>query len=218
MSLRIVQVQWIVNMKPTSIVSHPMNETCSLPSGRMWSVRAFHPPSCSIHEPAVSDKTEKLESTTDCTISGWPTFTQSAAIADEMVRKLMILPHVTSFFINKRPMFSTITGAASGTAKERLVKVRGCNRSNSTDPRLRIEITWRRFAFGRTSLKINTFLVRSPSRFNLSLINCEQTLWTWNEKKIKARRVALSTKTLSQTVLIYEPVAKSHLWCRRTTF
>lgn len=179
MNLSVVQVKWIVRRNPTKSVSHPRNEMCSLPIGLIWSLKAFHPPSFSIHKPASSDMTANVESTTAWMMSGWPALTQSAAMAEEIVKKLMIFPQLTSLCLNKeRPILSTITGAATGgTVSEMLQKVRGWSRSSSSDIRLIITIVWRSEELGRTSIRIETFLVVSPSRFSFSLMNCAQRHW-----------------------------------------
>jgi len=183
MNLRIIHTQWTVKRNPTIKVSQPRKDMCSLPIGRMCSLRALQPPSFSIQSPASSDMTAKVESTTDWMMSGWPTRAQSAAIADEIVRKLIILPQLTSLCLNKeRPIWSTMTGAATGgTLREMLQNVRGWRRSSSTDIRLIITIVWRNDGLGRTSIKMETFLVDSPSRFSFSLINCAHRHWIWSE-------------------------------------
>lgn len=184
-NLRIIQVQWTVIRNPTINVSHPRNDMCSLPIGRMWSLKAFQPPSFSIQNPASSDMTAKVESTTDWMMSGCPTLAQSAAIAEEIVRKLIILPQLTSLCLNKdRPMLSTTEGAANGGAlSEILQKVRGWSLSSSRDIRFIITTVWRNDGFGRTSIKIEIFLVDSPSRFSFSLMNCAHRHWILNIKK-----------------------------------
>lgn len=180
MNLRTIQVQCTVKRKPTSRVIQPRNVMCSLPMGRMWSVKAFQPPSFSIHKPTSSLITEWVDCTIDWTTSGWPVRTQSAAKDEEIVRKLMILPQVTSLCLKReRPIVSTITGAASGTKSEVLMNVRGWSRSNSKDIRFKMTTMWRRDEFGRTSNKIGSLRVKSPSRLSFSLINCEQRHWIW---------------------------------------
>lgn len=185
MNLRIIQVQWTVKRNPTINVSQPRNDMCSVPIGLMWSLKAFQPPSFSIQRPASSDMTAKVESTTAWIMSGWPTLAQSAAIAEEIVRKLMILPQLTSLCLNKeRPILSTITGAATGgTVREILQKVRGWSRSSSRDIRFIIRTVWRIDGVGRTSIKMETFLVDSPSRFSFSLMNCAQRQWILKSRK-----------------------------------
>lgn len=178
MNFKIIHDQWTVKRKNTRKPIHPKNVMCSLPIGLMWSVRAFQPPSFSIQRPASSAIVEKVESTTDWIMSGCPTLAQSAAIADEIVKKLMILPQLMSLCLNKeRPMVSTITGAASGSAREMLQNVRGKSLSSSRDIRLIMRIVWRSDEFGRTSMRIGTFLVDKPSRLSFSLINCAQRHW-----------------------------------------
>lgn len=186
MNLRIIHVQWTVKRNPTINVNQPRNDMCSLPIGRMWSLKAFHPPSFSIHGPASSDMTAKVESTTAWMRSGWPTRAQSDAIADEIVKKLMIFPQLTSLCLNKeRPILSTITGAATGgTVREILQKVRGWRRSSSSDIRFIITTVWRNDALGRTSIKIEIFLVDSPSRLSFSLMNCAHRHWIFVNREI----------------------------------
>lgn len=171
-NLRSAHVQWIVRRKPVIIVNQLRNDTWSLPIGLMWSVSAFHPPCFSIHGPTSSAITENVESTTDWIISACPTRAQSAAIADEIVRKLIILPQVISLCLNRlRPMLATITGEASVTGTEIFWKVLGWSRSSSRDIRFIITSTCRSVALGRTSMMMETLRVSSPSRLSFSLIN-----------------------------------------------
>lgn len=177
-NLKLVHVMWIVTRNPIISVRHPRNVMCSLPIGRMCSVKAFQPPSDSIHWPASSFITEKAESTTDCMTSDCPDLAQSTAIADEIVMKLMILPQVISLCLNNvRPMLSTITGAASGRGIETLQNVRGWSRSSSVDIRFMITMMWRSAALGRTSIWIENFLFNRPSRFSRSLMKRAQRHW-----------------------------------------
>lgn len=195
MNLRSAHVQWIVKRNPVIIMSQLRNETWSLPIGLIWSVKAFHPPCFSIHGPASSEITENVESTTDWIISDCPTRAQSAAIADEIVKKLIILPQVTSLCLKRlRPMLSTITGDASETGTEILWKVLGWSLASSRDIRLIITRTCRRVALGRTSL-IVTFWPWSPSRLSLSLMNWAHKDWIC-KNNYKSSYLTASTNSL----------------------
>lgn len=190
-ALIIIESQWMVNKKPVSIVNQPRKVMCSLPMGRMCSTNELNPPSLSIQQPVSSVSTANVWSTIDWIISGCPALTQSAAIAAEIARKLMIFPHVTSLCLNKvLPTFSITTGAASGKPSATLQNVLGCNRSSSADIRLMIVKMCLVAALGITSMGIEIFRVRSPSRRNFSLINCavrniscKKTLHTLSEKQ-----------------------------------
>lgn len=147
--------------------------------GRTCDSSDFHPPSLSIQEPASSKITEHAESTIKGITSSWPCLTQSHDKVEEIVKKLMILPQVTSCLRSARPIPSTSTGAfsASENVKVMLENVRGLILSSSNAVRFKIMKTLERKAkFGRASIDIEIFFVSKPSRLILSFMTWTQIL------------------------------------------
>lgn len=175
-----VHIQWTVRRKPVRTVRNPKKVMCSLPIGRMWSVRAFNPPFLWIHWPASLVITELVASIISGIDRGCPTFALSAAIAAAIVMKQIILPQVILLCLKRIfPMFSTTMWEFAAIGTETWLKVRGWMSSSSWDIRFIMAKTWFKDELGKI------FLVFSPSLMSFSLMNWEQTQWIWNNEIIK---------------------------------